>query len=100
MCPETPGFSRDDRPTKSEGASALKHRQILSNVPESIRPPKYFSIALRNSAPSPAFANNVIDEQNFKSSGNPKISAADFPSTPFTIEVHSLNRPPNTACPK
>ena len=45
---------------------------------------------------APGFANKVIDERNFRSSGYPRIWLIVRPSTWFTNAVHSLRRGPST----
>ena len=53
-------------------------------------PSKYFCTAsLKTPLSGVACANRVIEEQNFRSSGYPKISSAERPCTRFTRRVHS-----------
>jgi hypothetical protein len=60
------------------------------------RPPQNFAIAAANTASDATAPNNVIDEQNLRSSGLPSISRIVLPSTALTSEVHSASRGPKT----
>ena len=58
---------------------------------------KYFSSRRWNTDPAgDTTANRVAQDLSFMSSGEPKISCADRPSTPSTASAHSANRGPRT----
>ena len=47
-----------------------------------------------------AWANRVIEDLNFKSSGLPKISLKLRPSIDVTSRLHSMSRAPRRGCSK
>src|SRR3954466_1535228 len=66
------------------------------------RPPwKYFLSSRSNTEPGgDTHANRVAQDFSFISSGEPKISYADRPSTPRTASQHSRSRGPRMGCLK
>lgn len=66
---------------------------------ESRLPPKYLSSARVNTDPgSEMDAKSVIEDLNFMSPGESRISEADFSSMASRASVHSLNLAPRTGC--
>jgi hypothetical protein len=57
-------------------------------------------MAVANSGSDETAPNKIIDEQNFKSSGLPRISRIALPSTALTTAAQSLIRDPRTLCPQ
>ena len=77
----------------------LTRDYIRSSVKLSGVPPKYFCKAFSNIRSSgEIWEKRVIDDLNFISSGDPKISAIDRPSTRRTKVVHSFKRGPRIGC--
>jgi hypothetical protein len=61
------------------------------------RPSKYLSSSLWNTDPSAeTLANRVAQDLSFMSSGEPKISFAECPSTPRAASAISVSRGPRT----
>src|SRR5262245_2855436 len=80
-------------------ASFSARRARICSVLPSGSPPKNFASSRWNTDPAGCTrANRVAHDRSFRSSGEPKISAADRPSMRATASEHASNRGPSTGC--